>query len=145
MGSRSILAGIIWLVLMGFAAVEGVETVIVLLDRVGVVRLTAGRDDRSAGLMSGILGDGVVVDYVCTWYCAAMRCGTARSGRWAVVLRARQRRRVQEISVPRRGKLGHEGIRRLLGAMRSSFPIQNDDFDGVRPSNRCGFSALTMG
>lgn len=60
MGSRSMRAGIIWLVLMGFAAVEGVETVIVLLDKVGVVRLTAGRDDRSAGLMSGILGDGVV-------------------------------------------------------------------------------------
>lgn len=55
-----------------------------------------------------------------------LRCdaGTARGGRWAVVLRgARQRRRVQDISVPRRGKLGHEGIRRLLGAMRSSFPI----------------------
>lgn len=70
-GSRSIRAGIIWLVLMGFAAVDGVETVIVLLERVGVVRLTAGRDDRSAGLMSGILGDGVV-DYVCT--CTALRC-----------------------------------------------------------------------
>lgn len=80
MGSRSILAGIIWLVLMGFAAVEGVETVIVLLDRVGVVRLTAGRDDRSAGLMSGILGDAVVVDYGCTWYCDAMR----NCARWAV-------------------------------------------------------------
>lgn len=80
MGSRSILAGIIWLVLMGFAAVEGVETVIVLLERVGVVRLTAGRDDRSAGLMSGILGDAVVVDYVCTWYCDAMR----NCARWAM-------------------------------------------------------------
>lgn len=149
MGSRSILAGIIWLVLMGLAAVEGVETVIVLLERVGVVRLTAGRDDRSAGLMSGILAMVVVVvvDYVCMYWVlrAAMRCGTARGGRWAAVLRARQRRRVQEISVPRRGKLGHEGIRRLLGAMRSSFPAQNDDFDGVRPSNRCGFSALAMG
>lgn len=44
----------IWLVLMGFGFVEGVETVIVLEDRVGVERLTAGRD-RSAGLMSGIL------------------------------------------------------------------------------------------
>lgn len=57
---------------------------------------------------------------------SVLRCdaGTARGGgRWAVVLRARQRRRVQDISVPRRGKLGHEGIRRLLGAMRSSFLI----------------------
>lgn len=54
MGSRSILAGIIWLVLTGLEMVDGVETVIVLLDRVGVVRLTAGRDS-SAGLMSGIL------------------------------------------------------------------------------------------
>lgn len=121
MGSRSILAGIIWLVLMGFAAVDGVETVIVLFDNVGVVRLTAGRDDRSAGLMSGILGDGAWCIMYVLGTAAAMRCGTARGGRWAVVqlLRARQRRRVQEISVPRRGKLGHEGIRRLLDTMRS--------------------------
>lgn len=44
----------IWLVLTGLVMVDGVDTVIDLLDRVGVVRLTAGRD-RSAGLMSGIL------------------------------------------------------------------------------------------
>lgn len=53
-GSRSILGGIIWLVLVAFVVVDGVDTVIVLLDRVGVERLTAGRDS-SAGLMSGIL------------------------------------------------------------------------------------------
>lgn len=46
-------AGIIWLVL-GLRVVDGVETVMVLEARVGVVRLTAGRA-RSAGLMSGIL------------------------------------------------------------------------------------------
>lgn len=39
---------------MGFGFVDGVDTVIVLLDKVGVDRLTAGRD-KSAGLMSGIL------------------------------------------------------------------------------------------
>lgn len=84
MGSRSMRAGIIWLVLMGFAAVEGVETVIVLLDRVGVVRLTAGRDDRSAGLMSGILAMVVVgVLWMYSVLCTAMRCGTARGGRWS--------------------------------------------------------------
>jgi hypothetical protein len=44
----------IWLVLTGLEMVEGVDTVIVLLDRVGVVRLLAGRES-SAGLMSGIL------------------------------------------------------------------------------------------
>lgn len=53
-GPRSIRAGMIWLVLMGLAFVDGVDTVIVLEESVGVVRLTAGRD-RSAGLMSGIL------------------------------------------------------------------------------------------
>lgn len=47
----------IWLVLMGFGFVEGVETVIVLEARTGVVRLPAGRD-KSAGLMSGILAGG---------------------------------------------------------------------------------------
>lgn len=47
-------AGIIWLVLMGFGLVDGVETVMVLEERTGVVRLPAGRD-RSAGLMSGML------------------------------------------------------------------------------------------
>lgn len=55
---------------MGFAAVEGVDTVIVLLDRVGVVRLTAGRDDRSAGLMSGILAMVWVGLGVCDADCA---------------------------------------------------------------------------
>lgn len=54
MGSRSIRAGIIWLVLMGLALVEGVPTVMVLDERVGVDRLTDGRDS-SAGLMSGIV------------------------------------------------------------------------------------------
>lgn len=39
---------------MGFGLVDGVDTVIVLEDKVGVERLTAGRDS-SAGLMSGIL------------------------------------------------------------------------------------------
>lgn len=39
---------------MGFGFVDGVETVMVLDERVGVERLAAGRD-RSAGLMSGIL------------------------------------------------------------------------------------------
>lgn len=87
MGSRSILAGIIWLVLMGFAAVEGVETVIVLLDKVGVVRLTAGRDDRSAGLMSGILAM-VVVGVLCMYVLGtALRCDAelraVGGGRWS--------------------------------------------------------------
>lgn len=87
MGSRSMRAGIIWLVLMGFAAVEGVETVIVLLERVGVVRLTAGRDERSAGLMSGILAMVVVGvlwvhSSVLCLHCDAMR----NCARWAVVL-----------------------------------------------------------
>lgn len=61
MGSMSIRAGIIWLVLMGFGLVDGVETVMVLEDSTGVVRLPAGRE-RSAGLMSGMLA--VVVDVV---------------------------------------------------------------------------------
>lgn len=39
---------------MVFALVEGVDTVMVLVARTGVVRLPAGRDS-SAGLMSGIL------------------------------------------------------------------------------------------
>lgn len=53
----SMRAGIIWLVFMGFGLVEGVETVMVLEARTGVVRLPAGRDS-SAGLMSGILARG---------------------------------------------------------------------------------------
>lgn len=39
---------------MGFGFADGVDTVIVLEDKVGVERLTAGRDS-SAGLMSGML------------------------------------------------------------------------------------------
>ena len=53
MGSRSIRAGMIWLVLGTFCS-EGPETVMDFVERIGVVKLTDGRL-RSAGLMSGIV------------------------------------------------------------------------------------------
>ena len=56
MGSRSIRAGMIWLVLGAFCS-DGAETVMDFVERIGVDRLTDGRL-RSAGLMSGIVTAG---------------------------------------------------------------------------------------
>jgi hypothetical protein len=57
-----------------------------LLDKVGVVRLTAGRDERSAGLMSGILAMVWLVYYVCMYlvlHCDAMpEVRGVGGGRW---------------------------------------------------------------
>ncbi len=55
MGSRSMRAGINWLVFCGFN--EGTDTLIVLLERIGVDKLIDGRL-RAAGLISTILTTG---------------------------------------------------------------------------------------
>lgn len=68
-GSRSIRAGITWLVLNGFPE-PGAEMGSVLLDKIGVDRLTVGRL-KAAGSMSGMVEFGelnagdVAVDVAC--------------------------------------------------------------------------------
>lgn len=87
MGSRSIRAGIDWLGLEALMA-DGVDTVIDLLDRMGVERLMDGRLS-SAGLMSGILAGGV----------DGGGCDVGRP-----------QSRVQFQAAARRDKMNHEGI-----------------------------------
>lgn len=73
-GSRSIRAGMSWLVFMGFTA-PGAETLRLFVERIGVERLADGLL-KAAGSISGMLDRGNQQG------CRVQRNGGARRARW---------------------------------------------------------------
>jgi len=114
MGSRSMRAGINWLVL-GFCIV-GTDTLIDLVDRIGVERLTEGLL-RAAGLMSTMTSR---VASQSLRACELAILGDA-VGRRPRECRSEQSRAGSSTGATRRGN--HSRIKRWPGFMRSRLPI----------------------